>query len=110
LIDGTFYGKLVLKHESGEMEIDSRPSDAIALALRYEAPVFVQEKVMDEAGIVIPEESEEEFNPFSEQEEEPHGLTTMEVLQKQLKQAIKDERYEDAARIRDEINKLGQSN
>jgi hypothetical protein len=111
LIDGTFYGKLILQYDGGEMEIDSRPSDAIALALRYEAPVFVQEKVMNEAGIVVPEESEEEFNPFSEEEEEPeHGLTTMEVLQKQLKQAIKDERYEDAARIRDEINKLGKSN
>jgi len=94
----------------GEMEIDSRPSDAIALALRYEAPVFVQEKVMDEAGIVVPEESKEEFNLFSEEEEPEHGLTTMEVLQKQLQQAIKDERYEDAAGIRDEMNKLGQSN
>ena len=109
LIDGTFYGKLVLTHNEGEMEIDSRPSDAIALALRYEAPVFVHEKVMNEAGIVISEESEEEFNPFS-QEEEEQGLTTIEVLQKQLQQAIKDERYEDAARIRDEINKLGKSN
>lgn len=111
LIEGTFYGKLILQHHGVEMEIDSRPSDAIALAMRYEAPVFVQEKVMNEAGIIIPEESEEEFNPFREGEEEPeHGLTTMEVLQRQLKQAIQDERYEDAARIRDEINKLGKSN
>jgi hypothetical protein len=110
LIDGTYYGKLVLQHSGGEMEIDSRPSDAIALALRYDAPVFVHDRVMNEAGIVIPEESESEFNPFGEEEETENGLTTMEVLQKQLQQAIKEERYEDAARIRDEIKKFGQSN
>lgn len=112
LIDGTFYGKLVLAQDGREMEFDSRPSDAIALALRYDAPVYVQEKVMNEAGILVSEETEEDFSPLHdvEQEESEHGLTTLEVLQRQLKQAIQEERYEDAARIRDEINKLDKSN
>jgi bifunctional DNase/RNase len=111
LIDETFYGKLIMEHGNDIMEFDSRPSDAIALAMRYDAPIFVHEKVMDKAGMVVTDETDEEFNLFTQNEDEPgHEMTTLEVLQRQLTIAIKEERYEDAARIRDEINKLDKSN
>ena len=52
----TFYAHLVLEHNGGELEIDCRPSDAIALALRTEAPIFVSEAVLQEAGVVTEED------------------------------------------------------
>jgi bifunctional DNase/RNase len=109
LINETFYAKLFLSHNGEEMEIDSRPSDAIAVSLRFNAPIFVHKKVMDEAGIIIPKESEAERSSFV-QDEPARELTPLEVLQKQLQQAIDEERYEDAARIRDEIKKMNKSN
>ena len=92
------------------MEVDSRPSDAIALALRFDAPIYVEEKVMDEAGVIIPEESAEEHIPTQEEEEIDLELTPLETLQKQLKRAVEEERYEEAARIRDEIDRMAKSN
>ncbi len=116
LIDETFYARLVLEKEGKKIEIDSRPSDAIALSLRFNAPIYVAEKVMDEASIIIPEESEvdelPEFEQNSSEEDvgDDKNLSPMEALQKRLKKAIKDERYEEAAKLRDEIEKIAQSN
>ncbi len=58
LIDGTFYARLIIKTESKLHSIDARPSDSIAVAILAEAPIFVSSKVMDEAGEVLPEDSE----------------------------------------------------
>ncbi|NLG15940.1 MAG: hypothetical protein GX556_01260 [Fibrobacter sp.] len=111
LIDETFYAKLIIRKNDRELEIDSRPSDAIALALRFSSPIYVEEKVMDEAGVIITEESTIEEKPAAEEEPaEETELTPLEALQKQLKTAIQEERYEDAARIRDEIDKTARSN
>ncbi len=116
LIDETFYAKLILEKDGKKIEIDSRPSDAIALALRLDAPIYVAEKVMDEAGIIIPEEQEtdevSEFDQDSseEEEEDEKNLSPLEALQKRLKKAIQDEKYEEAAKLRDEIEKIAQSN
>jgi len=116
LIDETFYARLVLEKEGKKIEIDSRPSDAIALSLRFNAPIYVAEKVMDEASIIIPEESETdevsefEQNSSEEDEEEEKNLSPLEALQKKLKKAIQDEKYEEAAKLRDEIEKIAQSN
>jgi hypothetical protein len=60
LIDNTFYARLILKSNERNYDIDARPSDAIALALRYSAPIFVDETVMEQAGIVFPEDAIEE--------------------------------------------------
>lgn len=103
LIDNTFYGKLFLEQDNKSLEIDSRPSDAIALALRFSAPIFVAEKVMDEAGQVM-EEPKEEVPEQLKQEAEKKKLPLMEQLKLDLKKAIEEERYEDAAKIRDRIN------
>jgi bifunctional DNase/RNase len=116
LIDETFYAKLILEKDGKKIEIDSRPSDAIAISLRFNAPIYVAEKVMDEASIIIPEQSEIEeasdYNQSSSEEEieEEQNLSPLEALQKKLKKAIREEKYEEAAKLRDEIEKIAQSN
>jgi hypothetical protein len=101
---GTFHGKLVLACEGQLTDVDSRPSDAIALALRYKAPILVAEAVMDEAGVLLDEENEEP-------EEEPAPVEDhVTKLKSDLERAIEEERYEDAAQLRDEIRKATRSN
>jgi bifunctional DNase/RNase len=109
LVDETFYARLVLEKSGKILEIDSRPSDAIALALRFAAPIYVDEKVMDDAGVIIPVDSKIEEAPLDNKDDDVE-LTPLEHLQRQLKKAIDEEKYEDAARIRDEIEKMAKSN
>lgn len=114
LRDGTFYAKLSIDNQL----IDSRPSDAIALAVRYGAQIFVSAGVMDEASFV-PDEEEEEGqakdgsapkpakNVAQPPKESAGGkMSKLEQLNQQLKQAIEKEDYEKAAALRDEIRKL----
>jgi uncharacterized protein len=110
LLNETFYARLIVENRGKKLEIDSRPSDAIALALRFSAPIYVDEKVMEEAGIILPEESKGEEAIQDSSTEEPVDLTPLETLQRQLRRAIDEERYEEAARIRDDINKMTKSN
>ncbi|HMA64671.1 MAG: bifunctional nuclease domain-containing protein [Fibrobacterota bacterium] len=104
LTDETFYARLNIESNGVTKEIDSRPSDAIAMALRFNAPIFVDEKVMDAAGVVVSEQSDD-TEPDEEENNAPE-LSPLETLQKQLEKAINEERYEDAAKIRDEINRM----
>jgi bifunctional DNase/RNase len=110
LRDGTFFARLNLDTQ----EIDSRPSDAIALAVRYGVPIYVSEKVMTEASFLSEGEEEEKGIPPTakpEQGEIPKPqLSKLEQLEKQLVEAIAKEDYEKAAKIRDEIKKLQASN
>jgi bifunctional DNase/RNase len=103
LRDGTFYAKLSFDSQ----EIDARPSDAIALAVRYGAPIFVTEKVMDEAGFLPESEEPESLEPGTPKKVEGK-LSKLETLTTQLKEAIEREDYERAAQLRDEIRKLEQ--
>jgi bifunctional DNase/RNase len=117
LKDGIFFATLTL---SDDQEIDSRPSDAIAVAVRFSAPIYVSEAVMKEASFVpedddsagiegIGAEEEEEEGDLSlpkEAKEPPRKLTKLEQLQKDLDGAIKNEDYEKAARLRDDIKKM----
>jgi bifunctional DNase/RNase len=104
LRDGTFYARLSLDSQ----EIDSRPSDAIALAVRFGVPIFVADKVMDEAAFVPENEqtdvSQQSTPPSTETAPKPK-LSKLEQLQNQLNEAIAKEDYEKAARLRDEIRK-----
>ncbi len=108
LKDGTFYAKLSLDSQ----EVDSRPSDAIALAVRYGVPIYVADKVMEEAGFVP--DSDEPEKPAAPPSPEPEQnaekpkikLSRLEQLQQQLLEAVTKEEYEKAAKIRDEIQKL----
>jgi uncharacterized protein len=107
--EDTFYARLVLEGNGNSFQFDARPSDAICLALRFDAPIFVDEKVMDKAGIIMTQEQipdeQPEFRPIIEPEHSP-----TESLKEKLEKAVKEERYEEAARLRDEINKTVKSN
>lgn len=103
LRDGTFYSKLIV---SG-MEIDSRPSDAIAMAVRFDVPIYVDSDIIDEAGSETPTEDNysDDFNsPSNKKKSTPVSL--IDNLQLKLDKAIGDEDYELAANLRDEIKKI----
>ena len=106
LREGTFFARLNLDTQ----EIDSRPSDAIALAVRYGAPIFVAEKVMAEASFLSEGEEGEKGIPTTTKPEQPETskppLSKLEQLEQQLVEAIAKENYEKAAQIRDEIKQL----
>jgi len=106
LRDNTYFALMGLRMQGEFRNIDARPSDAIALALRAEAPIFVDGNVMRQAAIA---ETEQERKPEDSREEfdEPSSPEDMlEQLNVDLMKAVQDERYEEAAKIRDEIAKL----
>lgn len=96
LKENTYYATIDLKRNGAQLQVDARPSDAIALALRARAPIFVDEEVMRKAAIG---EEMESIQPQKEEDE-------IKSLNLQLQKAVKEERYEDAARFRDMINEL----
>lgn len=126
LIDGIFFAKLVCSNGDKTFDIDSRTSDAVALAVRFGAPIYVYDFIMDAAGIVIesndfaflenleglpkentitnapstPATTEKEHSPKS-----PYFNMSEEQLETTLKKAIEAEQYETAAKIRDEIER-----
>ncbi len=104
--DGTFFAELVMERDGEAVRIDCRPSDAIAVALRVGAPLFVDEAVMAEAGRVAEADQAESGSEGIKDQKGRPRLTPRELLERQLKKAIKDERYEDAARLRDQIKHL----
>jgi bifunctional DNase/RNase len=113
LQEGVFYSNLVCKQNGETYEIDSRTSDALALAVRFNCPIYVEESILAEAGIEAdPAEENTAEKDVAELAEQPipSGSTnfsgmTDEELARQLTAAIEGEDYEKAARIRDEINR-----
>lgn len=104
LRDSTFYAKLMFDSQ----EVDARPSDAIALAVRFGSPIFVSDKVMEEAGF-LPESEEAEGADASAPAKGKEGkLSKIETLRAQLKESIEREDYERAAQLRDEIRNIEQ--
>ncbi len=102
LRENTYFALIGLQRNGDSKNIDARPSDAIALALRMKAPIFVEEEVMQKAAISEKDVHAEE----PEREEEMAPGDRLEQLNLDLRQAVQDERYEDAARIRDEIKQI----
>lgn len=123
----TYYSKLVIEHNGKNEFVDARPSDAIALALRFQVSIFVEEHVIEKAGIIIEDNGSKELEmksgiPYNYQVfdkeassenkrrdiklNNENGVKTKEEIQKLLEQAVKEERYEDAAKYRDELNNL----
>ena len=116
LVDGVFYSSLICERDKIEEIIDTRTSDAIALATRFNAPIFTYENILDKAGIYLKfkdenSEKEQSFsieNLVAEPKKEPEQLfskDTLKQLNEKLEEAILKEDYELAAKIRDEINK-----
>lgn len=123
----TYYSKLVIEHNGKNEFVDARPSDAIALALRFQVSIFVEEHVIEKAGIIIEDNGSKELEmksgiPYNYQVfdkeansenkrrdiklNNENGVKTKEEIQKLLEQAVKEERYEDAVKYRDELNNL----
>ena len=111
LVEGIFFAKLICEQNGKEIELDSRTSDAIALAVRFESPIYTYEFVLKTAGIVL-----EDDNYSGEPEEEELVLEnespistidsfSLEELNTQLENALEQEDYEKASQLRDEINK-----
>ena len=116
LKEGVFYSKIMCTDGDKEFELDARPSDAIAIGLRFGVPIYTVESVLSEAGIILSdlEEEEEESEESatvkssaasSTSAKEPLHQTSVEDLNKMLNDALEKEDYEKAAKIRDELNK-----
>ena len=124
LKEGVFYSRIVCSDGATTFEIDARPSDAIAIGLRFGVPIFTVESVLSEAGIILSdldEASEDEDEDDTDEDEddddssspaprpaeprEPSGQVSLDELTKMLAQAVEKEDYEKAAKIRDELDK-----
>jgi|TARA_Y100000814_G_scaffold259884_1_gene210316 bifunctional DNase/RNase len=119
LKDDTFYAEIVVRGEKGVFTIDSRPSDAIAIALRTKAPIYAADSVLQEAGLEVESEDspmiwEEEIEslgqPSSSSEIDKVTFedvdTRVVTLRERLKDAVSKEEYEEAAKIRDELGRI----
>jgi len=104
LLDGIFYAQLVCEQNGNVLFIDSRTSDAISMAVRYECPIYTHEFIMESAGVVMEEESEKIKSPQPSRSQKP-SLESMSVasLENLLKETLEKEEYEKAAKIRDLI-------
>ena len=113
LVDGVFYSSVICERDGIEEIIDSRSSDAIALAIRFEAPIYTYENILEKAGVIIKVEKEIDERSllkelFSDENSEVASNElkekTTKELEELLKIAIQNENYESAAKIRDEIS------
>ncbi|KRP28816.1 bifunctional nuclease domain-containing protein [Polaribacter sp.] len=118
LVDGVFFSSLVCEKNEKEEMIDARTSDAIAIAVRFNAPIFTYENILDKAGIYLKAEEEMalegkselkknpvDFDESKSKEKTSFSKLSLTQLQEQLHQAVVNENYELAAKIRDEISK-----
>jgi hypothetical protein len=120
LVDGVFYSSIICERDKIEEIIDARTSDAIALALRFNAPIFTDKNILDKAGIYLktnPSETDKENQPVDDVISNPESFTaeaesgrayikySLQELNDLLIQAVEQEDYEKAAKIRDEISK-----
>jgi hypothetical protein len=115
LVEGIFHAKLVLEQDGREVEIDARSSDAIALALRFECPIFSYEFILSAAGLKVDDGDEEKPEGEAvEKVEKPEkkGIkgATLDDLKEMLDEALNDEDYERASKLRDEIKRREQTN
>lgn len=108
--DGIFYSLLICQHGNETLYIDSRTSDAVALSLRFNCPIFANKEVIDEAGIEMDDdEIENEINDDIEEDPEQvseYKKMSLADLEEALKKAIEEENYEEASKIRDEIKRM----
>ena len=118
LVDGIFFSSLICDKDGVEEIIDTRTSDAIAIAIRFLAPIYTYENILDKAGIYLKVEEEIAINEILEPEaiqvtiDQADSMSSsnfskysMQELHDQLKEAVENENYEKAAKIRDEISK-----
>lgn len=117
LKEGIFFSKIICEQNGNEIEIDARTSDAIALAVRFKCNVYTYESILSSAGIRLDQEGEQGTPPVTPKKESPQKKSpakpsenklsdlTVKELETQLDQAVENENYELASKLRDEINK-----
>ncbi|WP_461533775.1 bifunctional nuclease family protein [Sinomicrobium sp.] len=120
LVDGVFYSSIICERDRIEEIIDARTSDAIALALRFNAPIFTYKNILDKAGIhlnfsqkdkeqseqeVISEEIVKNMENSPQTTSEDYSALSLQELHKMLEKAVNSEEYEKAVKLRDEISK-----
>ena len=110
LRENTFYAKIILEMSTLTNEIDARPSDAIALAVRAQSPIYVAETVMDAAAFIPSEESDKQKDSHQREPVPNTKEAKIAALQSKLREAIESEEYERAAKLRDDIQRLANNN
>lgn len=113
LREGTFFAKIRYVFDGEEATLDARPSDAVALAVRTDADLFVAAGVLDEAGIPADDDGEpddEGFEPDPVAAASSSAMSKLDRMESQLEKAIAEEDYETAARLRDEIARMKEGN
>lgn len=118
LVEGIFHAKLVLQQDGRSTEIDARSSDAIALALRFDCPIFTYEFILGAAGLKVEEgeeaaeeEKKQKGKPRSRKEaDKPITARSLDELNQLLKEALANEDYELASKLRDEIKRRESTN
>lgn len=110
LIDGVFFSNLILKNKKSEvLSLDARTSDAVAMAVRFEAPIYTTAKVIEEAGVVLELTDEAAANPgdIKPEASEKKGYAgfPLEELQKMLEKAVSEEDYDTAFELQKEIKR-----
>jgi uncharacterized protein len=110
--EGVFFAKIHCSDGIKDTYVDARPSDAIAIGLRFNVPIYTYENVLSEAGISINEAGKDDLMDDMEEEVKPQKSfgellkeNPVEVLNTMLKSALENEEYEKAAKIRDEIDR-----
>lgn len=107
LLDGIFYAQLVCVRDGQEFVIDSRTSDAIAMAVRFKSPLYTFDFVMEQAGVVLEDNDEQTKKSFAPRSKKPDSYDqySTKALSKMLDDVLAIEDYEKAALIRDELKK-----
>lgn len=118
LLDGVFHARLICEMAGEVVEIDSRTSDAIAMAVRFDCPVYTYEFILEQAGIVLDESEEEQQEQSKDtpprkrrktkKDTVPYSEQSLDQLNELLEKVISQEDYEKAALIRDELNRRGE--
>ncbi|MCI4647383.1 bifunctional nuclease domain-containing protein [Phaeodactylibacter sp.] len=112
LLDGIFYARLICIKDGEIIEVDSRTSDALAMAVRFDCPIYTYEFILDAAGVVLEDEGDEDMGEPAEADipEKRASLSSYSVedLRKMLDEVLSEENYERAAEIRDEIDRRQQ--
>ncbi|HPR33746.1 MAG TPA: bifunctional nuclease family protein [Prolixibacteraceae bacterium] len=115
LEEGIFFSELICEQSGTRIAIDSRTSDAVALALRFRCPIYTTEEILSKAGIVFEvsegyEESPQQEMSENDERKNKYELYSLEELQQLLHEAVQDEKYEMASEIRDEISRRKEGN
>jgi bifunctional DNase/RNase len=112
LVEGIFFAQMICNQDGNISIIDSRTSDAIAMAVRFNAPIYTYESILEQAGVSVENEAvkDQDAAPVQRVRSSKNPLSSLSVneLEKMLDDVLKKEDYEKAAKIRDEIQRRGE--